>query len=136
MQDIKEKNSGDSYRIIKLIGEGSFGKCYLVEIKSTGKKCVIKEMNIEKMSSQERKETVQEARILSALDHPNIVRFMEVYKTKKKRMHIVMEFADGGDLQDRIKGQRGRHFSESQVLDWFTQMCLGLKHCHDRKILH
>ena len=25
---------------------------------------------------------------------------------------------------------------EDQILDWFTQICLGLKHVHDRKILH
>ena len=42
----------------------------------------------------------------------------------------------GGDLQNRIKEQRGRFFTEPQVLEWFTQMCLGMKHIHDRKILH
>jgi len=40
-------------------------------------------MNIETMSSQEKKETIKEARILENLNHPNIVRFIEVYKTKK-----------------------------------------------------
>ena len=35
-----------------------------------------------------------------------------------------------------IQQQRGRFFTESQILDWFTQICLGLKHVHDRKILH
>ena len=35
------------------------------------------------MSEEERKETIKEARILEALRHPNIVRFREVYKTKK-----------------------------------------------------
>jgi NIMA (never in mitosis gene a)-related kinase len=47
-----------------------------------------------------------------------------------------MDFADGGDLQGKIKGNRGKFFTESQILDWFTQICLGLKHVHDRKILH
>lgn len=60
-------------------------------------------MNIETMSSQEKKETVKEARILENLNHPNIVRFIEVYKTKKQWLHIVMEYADGGDIQARIK---------------------------------
>lgn len=35
-----------------------------------------------------------------------------------------------------IQQQRGKLFSENQILDWFTQICLGLKHVHDRKILH
>ncbi len=47
-----------------------------------------------------------------------------------------MDYADGGDLQGRIKEQRGRNFPQDQVLTWFTQICLGLKHIHDRKILH
>lgn len=42
----------------------------------------------------------------------------------------------GGDLSQKIKGQQGRFLSESQVLDWFTQVCLGIKHIHDRKVIH
>lgn len=96
------------------------------------------------MSEEERKETLREAKILEVLNHPNIVRFREVYKTKKGKLCIVMDFADGGDLQSRIKEKHKKrqqtgvleYFSEEQVLSWFTQICLALKHCHDRKILH
>lgn len=55
------------------------------------------------MSEEERRETLREAKILEVLNHPNIVRFREVYKTKKGKLCIVMDFADGGDLQSRIK---------------------------------
>ena len=41
--------------------------------------------------------------ILEVLSHPNIVRFREVYKTKKGKLCIVMDYADGGDLQSKIK---------------------------------
>lgn len=27
-------------------------------------------------------------------------------------------------------------FTEEQVLNWFTQICLAVKHCHDRKVIH
>ena len=47
-----------------------------------------------------------------------------------------MDFADGGDLADLIKNQRGSYFKENEIIDWFTQLCLALKHVHDRKILH
>jgi NIMA (never in mitosis gene a)-related kinase len=50
------------------------------------------------MSEEERRDTLKEAKILEALNHPNIVRFREVYKTKKGKLCIVMDFADGGDL--------------------------------------
>jgi NIMA (never in mitosis gene a)-related kinase len=44
---------------------------------------VIKKINIKKMSEEEKKETFREAKILEVLNHPNIIRFKEVYKTKK-----------------------------------------------------
>jgi len=50
------------------------------------------------MSEEETKETIKEARILEALKHPNIVSFREVYKTKKGKLCIVMDYANGGDL--------------------------------------
>jgi len=51
---------------------------------------------------------------------------------------IIMEYADGGDLAQRIEHQTAMKtpFPEHQVLDWFVQICLALKHAHDRLILH
>ena len=68
-------------------------------------------------------------KILEVLNHPNIVRFREVYKTKKGKLCIVMDFADGGDLQGKIKekyktrdkqGGNLQYWSEDHVLNWFT----------------
>ena len=42
MRDIKEKNDTEAYKKIRLLGEGSFGKAFLVECKSDGSQCVIK----------------------------------------------------------------------------------------------
>lgn len=49
-----------------------------------------------------------------------------------------MDFADGGDLSGKIKEQKekGGYLSEDTILNWFTQICLAMKHVHDRKILH
>ena len=41
-----------------------------------------------------------------------------------------------GDLGNKINARKGKYFSENEVLDIFTQLCLALKHIHDRKILH
>lgn len=87
------------------------------------------------MPLSERSQVIKEARILQALDHPNIIHFQEVFKTKADKLCIVMEYADGGDLQAVIKAQKG-FFSEEVILDWLCQMCLAIKHIHDRKILH
>ncbi len=49
-----------------------------------------------------------------------------------------MEYADGGDISKRITEQKkaNKPFDEKVILDWFTQLCLAIKHVHDRKIIH
>jgi len=126
----------ESYSKIRLLGEGTFGKAYLVQAQSDKQKCVIKQMDIRTMTEEEKRDTLREAKILECLNHPNIIRFREVYKTKKGKLCIVMDFADGGDLHSKIKDAKGSYFPENQILDWFVQFCLALKHVHDRKILH
>ena len=49
---------------------------------------------------------------------------------------LIKDFLQGGDLQKRIKDQRGIPFSEHQIFDWFTQICQGMKLIHDRKDIH
>lgn len=124
------------YKIIRLLGEGSFGKCYLCEHLRDHSQVVIKEINLQALSDQERKEALGEAKVLEALKHTNIITFREVYKTRQNKLCIVMDFADGGDLAGKVKAQRGAPFPENQLLDWFIQIALALKHVHDRKVLH
>lgn len=92
------KKSYETYKKVKTLGVGSFGTAYLVECQSDKALAVIKQIDIQNMSEEERRETLREAKILEVLQHPNIVRFREVYKTKKGKLCIVMDFADGGDL--------------------------------------
>ncbi len=49
-----------------------------------------------------------------------------------------MDFADGGDLYTRIAQHKklGKLFEEEQVIEWFLQICLALKHIHSQRILH
>ena len=135
----RDKNeTKNKYVPVKLLGEGSFGKAYLVENTQEKTYAVIKTIDIENMSESERKEAYFEAKILQKLDHQNIIKFKDVFFMKKPKftLHIVMDYADGGDLQSRIKSQKSKNFPENQILDWFTQICLAIKHIHDRKILH
>ena len=87
----------EKYRTLKVCGEGSFGKALLCERRKDGRKCIIKEISIKKMSRKEAKATEQEGSILARLNHPNIVTFWETFMTPKA-FYIVMEFADSGDL--------------------------------------
>ncbi|GIQ84835.1 hypothetical protein KIPB_006406 [Kipferlia bialata] len=125
----------ERYSQIRSLGKGSFGAAILVRERSTGKHFVMKRINISTLSAKERAEAHQEAGILAKLKHPNIVAYKESF-VSSGYLNIVMEHADKGDLYQRIKAQKGKHIEEGQILDWFVQMCLGLKHVHDRKILH
>lgn len=129
----------DRYEIQKVVGQGSYGRAILCKRKKDAKLCIIKQISLAKLSKREAKLTEQEAQLLGKLSHPNIVAFWESF-VKSSNLHIVMEFADGGDLDSYIKNYKkkhnGREMSEHQVLNLFVQICLAIKHIHDRKILH
>ena len=80
-------------------------------------------------------EVEAEVRVLRKLRHPNIVRYVDSFMDNRK-LHIVMEAATGGDLKARVDKARGVLMKEDQIVDWFIQITLSLKHIHDRKLLH
>uniref|UniRef100_UPI00398E9B1C serine/threonine-protein kinase Nek5-like isoform X2 n=1 Tax=Pristiophorus japonicus TaxID=55135 RepID=UPI00398E9B1C len=125
----------DKYEIIRLIGEGAFGKAFLVKAKDDNRQVVVKEVKTAKMRQKEREASLKEVILLEKMKHPNIVTFLDSFE-ENQNLYIVMEYCDGGDLMHRVNLQHGVWFEEEQVLDWFVQICLGLKHIHDRKILH
>ena len=90
---------------------------------------VIKEIDLNEMEEGDQKAALTEAKVMEKLNHPNIVTFFDVYKTRKKKLCIVMEFADGGDLNKIIKdkkkalketGDTGVYFAEKDVLSIFA----------------
>ncbi|NWV67732.1 NEK5 kinase, partial [Malurus elegans] len=125
----------DKYEIIKKIGEGSFGKIFLAKGKMDNEPCVIKEINLNKMPVKEKEASEKEVILLAKMNHANIVTFYASLQEKNK-LYIMMEYCDGGDLMKRINMQHGVLFDEDQILSWFVQISLGLKHIHDKKILH
>ncbi|KAF1490525.1 Serine/threonine-protein kinase Nek5, partial [Pygoscelis antarcticus] len=125
----------DKYEIVKKIGEGSFGKIFLAKGKVDNEQCVIKEINVTQIPVKEKEASQKEVILLAKMKHANIVTFYASLQEKNK-LYIVMEYCDGGDLMKRINMQHGVLFNEDQILSWFVQISLGLKHIHDMKILH
>ncbi|XP_046513082.1 serine/threonine-protein kinase Nek1 isoform X9 [Equus quagga] len=125
----------EKYVRLQKIGEGSFGKAVLVKSTEDERQYVIKEINISRMSNKEREESRREVAVLANMKHPNIVQYRESFE-ENGSLYIVMDYCEGGDLFKRINAQKGVLFQEDQILDWFVQICLALKHVHDRKILH
>lgn len=89
----------------QVLGAGSFGKVFLSEsIADPTFKVAIKVLNKAKL-----KDNIQaikeEVRILTKLDHPNIVKYYETYDDTKY-MYLVMEYCPGGELFDKIAAQK------------------------------
>ena len=135
---------GRNYKRERVIGRGSFGTAYLVRCRTDSRHYVLKRLDLGHMNKKEQDEAMNEARVLEKLRrHPNIIRVREHF-VEEGRLCIVMDFADGGDLAQRIEAQKDsaandeapEPFSEDMVLDWFVQICLALKHAHDRKVRH
>lgn len=113
------------------------GACYLMRNNEDNRYYVIKQIDLAKMSKKERQQALNEARVLSALKHPNIINYVDSFLARRSdHLCIVMEYAEGGDIAQKVKSCRGRHMREEQILDWFIQTCLAIHAIHQKHILH
>ena len=88
-----------------VIGAGAFGKVFLSHnISDPSFKVAIKVLNKNKLK-RHIKVIREEVKILTKLDHPNIVKYYETYEDQKY-MYLVMEHCSGGELFDKISKQR------------------------------
>lgn len=124
------------YKQEKLLGKGGFGSAFLASRKD-GTRVVIKEVRLQGMSRKEVDDAKKEASFLASVRHPNIVAFIESF-TENGKLYLVMEYADGGDLAGRIAAlkKERKSMSEDEALAYFVQICLAVKHLHDRRIVH
>ncbi|NXC94262.1 NEK3 kinase, partial [Certhia familiaris] len=124
----------EGYNVLKVLGEGSFGRALLVHHRISDQKYVMKEIRLP-MSSSGVENSRKEAVLLAKMKHSNIVAFKESFEADG-HLYIVMEYCDDGDLMQKIKHQGGKLFPEDTILHWFVQMCLAVKHIHDKRVLH
>lgn len=92
-----------------------------------------------KLSAKEKENALNEVRILASIEHPNVIAYKEAFfEESSQTLCIVMEFADGGDLQSVIAKLKkdGKLMKEEQVWSLFYQIVLGLQALHKRKIVH
>merc|ERR1712217_972446 len=67
------------------------------------------------------------------MDHPHIVRLMDVYESEND-LQFVMECLEGGELFDRVIEQK--RFSEHDAADAIWQILLAINHIHIAGIVH
>ncbi|NWT93362.1 NEK11 kinase, partial [Urocynchramus pylzowi] len=128
------------YTIQRKLGNGSFGSVYLVndrKAKQGEELKVLKEISVGNLKPNETVEANLEAQLLSKLDHPAIVKFYASF-VERDSFCIITEYCEGGDLDFKIQEYKdsGKMFTQSQVLDWFIQLLLGVNYMHERRILH
>ena len=135
----------DRYKTIKTLGRGSYGEVWLVsplessaDSRSKPRKCVLKRVSLTR-SNDEKNELAaaeREAQFLSSLKHPNIVAYIESFRSRDRHLNIVMAFCEGGDLYTKLKYRKKQLLSEDQILEWFIQITLALNYMHEKSILH
>ena len=81
------------------------------------------------------RKAVNEATILGKLSHPYIVQYIDSF-IEDNNLNIIMEYCNGGDLNQFLKLQSKKPLKEEKIWKIFLQICLGLQHIHQRKILH
>ena len=123
----------DTYTKEKRLGRGSFGTVYQVRHKNGDSLCVLKEMAIN--DADQRDSARQEIRVLSRLDHLNIIRYLDSFESPPNLVCLVMEYCSGGDLQNKIRRQRGLHFDEGLIISWTRQLCSALHYVHSVSII-
>ena len=136
----------ENYRILKIVGEGSYGKAMLATERETERKCIIKRIELGKMSKKERRSVQLESLVLSRLSHPNIVGYYDSFTgpspsqrvqqgpVKKDNLFIVMEYASGRDLFFMIH-ERGA-LSLFQTRAFVVQVVLALDHVHAKGFIY
>jgi len=133
MSSIKE------FEILKHLGKGSYSNVYKVKRKTDGKFYAMKKVKLPKLSQKERKNSLNEVRILASIQHPYIISYKDAfYDNNSRTLCIVMEFAGSGDLLNKIKSMKSRrkYFSEDKIWMYLIQMIKAIKTLHEMKILH
>lgn len=143
----------NSFRIERTIGGGGFSQVYSATDLSNDELVVIKEYlpgtqahrledaRVEPLSQETTgayhmgiRRFFEEARALSKIRHPNIVRITDIFRANNT-VYIVMHHEAGRDLRWYIKRKSGR-LSEKFIRTVFPQLLLGLRELHVHKLLH
>ena len=125
------------YVIKERLGIGSFGVVYKVLKKSNNNIYVIKQIPLLGLTAQQINDVKLEARILSSVRSPYIVKYYESFEDNNY-LNIVMEYCDGGDLCEFINKNKKTKYLLKEDLIWriFIKITIGLATLHKSKILH
>ncbi|CAJ0946421.1 unnamed protein product, partial [Mesorhabditis belari] len=127
----------ENYVRIAVVGRGAYGVCWLCRRKESQhrEKVILKTIPLHGLSNEEEIAIMGEVMLLKKMRHPMIIGYYSYFKYDNT-LAIVMQYAEGGTMERMIQEQRGEHFHESSVLDFFTQILIALHHMHSKSIVH
>lgn len=130
----------DDYEFLAALGSGAFGKVLRVRQRQTGQMRACKAVSAS--TSLERSLVQTEMALLTALNHPHVVRLLEVYVEpgeQRQKVYLITELCEGGDLLFRI----AYHYhtlrvpmTEGHVAFMMRQILSAAMYCHHRGIVH
>ena len=122
------------FRVVRLLGQGGFGRVYLAHDDDLKRQIAIKVPNPERISRpQDLEAYLSEARILASLDQPQIVPVHEVGRTDDGLCYIACKLIDGSDLASVIKHGR---LAPERSADLVAKVALAIHHAHTRGLVH
>ncbi|XP_078097118.1 serine/threonine-protein kinase Nek8-like [Mustelus asterias] len=122
---------------IHIVGKGAYGTAVLYRKKDDDSLVILKEINMHELNHIERQRAMNEVKVLSMLDHPNIINYYDSFEEDGVLM-IEMEYADGGTLAQYLAQQvlQDRELEEQQILNLFHQMVAAICYLHEHNVLH
>jgi calcium-dependent protein kinase len=121
------------FKLKKKIGGGSFGTVWLGHRIGYEKyKFAIKKIN-KKEVGKELELLRREIDILREVDHPNIIKYHDIYEDNN-HIFIVMQYCSGGELFTKIISEGRLHESEARV--FMNKMVMAVNHLHSLQIVH
>ena len=128
------RGRSDMYHFGKVLGTGSFGVVRLVLHKLTNTKIGVKTYDKRKIKdAAQLKRVQQEIRLMARTNHPNIVRLYETLESVH-RVHLVMEYASGGNLCSYVKLKKRLDENEARAI--FQQLASAIAYLHTLNIVH
>ncbi|MBI3005464.1 MAG: protein kinase [Ignavibacteriales bacterium] len=126
------------YKIVEKLGEGGMGVVYKAQDTKLDRLVALKFLPSNFLASNEELlRFQQEAKTLSALNHPHIATIYDIDQSDEQKF-IVLEYLSGGTLKSQINNLTAarRDLSISEVVDYGLQIAEGLSHAHRRGIVH
>lgn len=125
----------EEFTLERTLGEGAFGKVYLVKGNADDKKYAMKIIDLRTSPAEEKELAVKEANLLKALDHNNVLRYTDSFESDGA-LCIVTEFCSNGDLSEYLEKRKKKKLEEDQLREWFRQITCALQYLHGKTIIH